>query len=336
MASSNSPREVKSEVTCVKYDQLHQLILFFRYTALAALWATCCIFLYRVVFLWDPKAHGGLSLVYVVLCSNILFMSAIFSHHILEWDHLITSLRFPTGRWRCHCNRCLARRRQGNISKLTPHGLHGVLANRHTWSFLPAGASFFLMMLLTEANWLFLAVLVVLFIAGEIAFFRISRSAVAACQASLNEPLQLPRTGKPITNGISHACYCQVLPLSLRAIVAGTREQDADDEQGEVLFLMKRSAIHAGRRQRIDGWLKTTFRPDQLLQTQHIPFTPAFDRTPLVTLEQESETDVAIEPPVVMPHGMRFDIKRRTHDDEADNTVVVHFVVESEYETTKP
>ena len=315
-----------SEVTHVKYNQLHQLILFFRYTALTALWATFCIFFVRVVFWGDTEGHGGLSLLYVVICSNILFMSAVFSHHILEWDHLITSLRYPTGRWRCHCRRCLARRRQGNISKLTPCGLHGILANRHTWTFLPAGATFFLMLLLTDAGWLFLTTLVILFIAGEIVFFRISRSAVAACRGSLNEPLQLPKTVKPVVGDDSHAFYNQVAPLPFRAIMAGASEEDLDEEHGDVLFSMKRSATPDGNRQRIDGWLKTTFRDNQLHVTQHVPFTPAFDRVPQVMLEPESEIDVVVEEPVVMPHGMRFDIKRRTHDAEADNTVVVHFV----------
>ena len=331
MARSNHSKEVKSEVTRVKYDPLHQLILFFRHTAFTALWATCIIFFCRVAFFKQSQDEGGLSLVYVVVCSNILFMSAVFSHHILEWDHLITSLRYPTGRWRCHCSCCHARRRTGNISKLTPHGLHGILDYRHTWTFLPAIASFFLMLLLTDASLPFLIVLVILFIAGEIMFYRISRSAVAACRISLNEPLQLPPTVKPITDDESHIYYHQTAPLPFHAIAAGVHEADADNEQeGEVLFSMKRSTTHDGNRQRIDGWLKTTFCPNQLHQTQHVSFTPAFDRVPQVTLEPESEIDIVVEPPVVMPHGMRFDIKRRTHDNEADNTVVVHFVVESE------
>jgi len=319
----------KSEVTRVKYDQLHQLILFFRYIAFGAQWTTCFIFMFRVVFLWDPKAYGGLSLFYVVICSNILFMSAIFSHHILEWDHLITSLRYPTGRWRCHCGRCLGRRRHGVISKLTPRGLHGILANRHTWTFLPAVASFFLMLLLTEAGWLSLAVLVVLFLAGEIAFYRISRSVVAACRTSLNEPLYLPQTFTSFAGEKSVAFYEQA-GLPFRTIIADVREEECGEEHGEVLFSMKRSVTPDGKRHRVDGWLKTTFRPDQFHQTQHVPFTPAFDRVPKVTLEPESEIEVIVEPPVVMTHGMRFDIKRRTYDADADNTVVVHFVVEQE------
>ena len=328
MVGSNYSKEVKSEVTYVKYDQLHQLILFFRYTALAALWLSFCIFFSRVVFGVGPEGEGGLSLEYVVLCSTILFLSAIFSHHILEWDHLITSLRYPTGRWRCHCGRCLARRRVGNISKLIPRGLHGILANRHTWTFIPAGSTFFLMLLLTDASWPFLTVLVVLFVAGEIVFYRISRSAVAACQTSLNEPLQLPKTFKPVVDDESHTFYNQVAPLPFRAIMAGAREEDPEGGLGEVLFSMKRSATPDGG-QRMDGWLKITFRFDQMHVTQHIPFTPAFDRLPQVTLEPESEMDVVVEEPVVMLHGMRFDIKRRSHDDEADPTVVIHFAVES-------
>ena len=329
MSNTDSCLMPKSEVTRVKYDQLHQLILFFRYIAFGALWATCCIFFYRVVFLWNPKAYGGLSLFYVVICSNILFMSAIFSHHILEWDHLITSLRYPAGRWRCHCNRCLGRRRHGVISKLTPRGLHGILANRHTWTFLPAVASFFLMLLLTEASWLFLAVLVVLFFAGEIAFYRISRSVVAACRTSLNEPLYLPKTFASFAGAKSVAIYKQE-GFPFRAMIADTGEEKADAGHGEVLFSMKRSVTPDGNRHRIDGWLKTIFRPDQMHQTQHVPFTPAFDRIPLVTLEPESEMEVIVEPPVVMTHGMRFDIKRSSLDAKAGDTVVVHFVVEQE------
>jgi len=328
MSSTDSSLKPKSEVTRVKYDQLHQLILFFRYTAFGALWATCCIFFFRVVFMWDPKAYG-LSLFYVVICSNILFMSAIFSHHILEWDHLITSLRYPAGRWRCHCNRCLGRRRFGAISKLTPSGLHGILANRHTWTFLPAVVSFFLMLLLTEACWLFLTVLVVLFLAGEIAFYRISRSVVAACRISLNDPLYLPKTFMPFADAKSVAYYEQE-GFPFRAIIADAGEEEVDDRHGEVLFSMKRSVMPGSNRHRIDGWLKTTFRHDQMQQTQHVPFTPAFDRIPQVTLEPESEMEVIVEPPVVMTHGMRFDIKRRFHDADADKTVVVHFVVEQE------
>ena len=330
MSNTDSSLKPKFKVTRVKYDQLHQLILFFRYIAFGALWVTCFIFLFRVVFLWNPKAYGGLSLLYVVLCSNILFMSAIFSHHILEWDHLITSLRYPAGQWRCHCNRCLGRRRHGVISKLTPRGLHGILANRHTWTFLPAVVSFFLMLLLTEANWLFLAVLVVLFLVGEIAFYRISRSVVIACRTSLNEPLYLPKTFMPFADAKSIALYNQER-FPFRAIIADVREEnDEEDEHGEVLFSMKRSVTPGGNSQRVDGWLKTTFRPNQMQQTQHVPFTPAFDRVPHVTLEPESEIEVIVEPPVVMTHGMRFDIKRCSHDAEADNTVVVHFVVEQE------
>jgi hypothetical protein len=327
MSSTDSSLKPKSEVTRVKYDQLHQLILFFRYLALGALWATCFIFLFRVAFLWNPKDYGGLSLFYVVLCSNILFLSAIFSHHILEWDHLITSLCYPNGRWRCHCNRCLGRRRHGCISRLTPRGLHGILANRHTWTFLPTVVSFFLMLLLTEAGWLFLAVLVILFLAGEIVFYRISRSAVAACRISLNEPLYRPTTFTSFSTEKSVAFYEQA-GLPFRAIITGISEEDENNEYGEVLFSMKRSVTLDGSRQRIDGWLKTTFRPDQMQQTQHVPFTPAFDRVPQVTLEPESEIEIIVEPPVVMPHGMRFDIKRHTCDPEADNSVVVHFVVE--------
>ena len=330
MSNTDSSLKPNSGVTRVKYDQLHQLILFFRYTAVCALWATCFIFLFRVTFLWNPNAYGGLSLFYVVLCANILFMSAIFSHHILEWDHLITSLQYATGRWRCHCNRCLGRRRHGVISRLTPHGLHGILANRHTWTFLPAVASFFFMLLLTEARWLFLAVLVVLFLAGEIVFWRISRSVVAACRTSLNEPLYLPKTFTSFANEKSVAFYEQT-GFPFRAMIADADEaEDMDNKHGEVLFSMNRSVLPDGNRQRIDGWLKTTFRPDQLHQTQHIPFTPAFDRVPQVSLEPESGIEVIIEPPVVMTHGMRFDIKRRSHDADADNTVVVHFVVEQE------
>jgi len=327
MSNTDSSLKPKSGVTRVKYDQLHQLILFFRYVALGALWATCCIFFCRVVFLGEQKDYGGLSLFYVVICSNILFMSAIFSHHILEWDHLITSLRYPAGRWRCHCNRCLGRRRHGVISKLTPRGLHGILANRHTWTFLPAIATFFLILLLTEAGWLFLAVLIVLFLVGEITFFRISRSVVAACRASLNEPLYLPKTFQPFADEKSVAFYEQA-GLPFRAIIAGVREEE--EEHGEVLFSMKRSVSPDGNRHRMDGWLKTSFRPDQMHQTQHVPFTPPFDRVPQVTLEPESEIEVIVEPPVVLTHGMRFDIKRRTCDTESDNTVVVHFVVEQE------
>ena len=73
-----------------------------------------------------------------------------------------------------------------------------------------------------------------------------------------------------------------------------------------------------------------TFQYHQMQVTQHVPFTPAFDRVPQVTLESESEIDIVVEEPVVMPHGMRFDIKRRTHDTEANNSVVVHFVVVQE------
>ena len=328
MAGSNSSREVKSEVTFVKYDQLHQLILFFRYTALAALWLSLCIFFSRIVFGVGPEGQGGLSLEYVVLCSTILFLSAVFSHHILEWDHLITSLCYPTGRWRCHCHHCLARRRSGNISKLTPSGLHGILANRHTWTFVPAVSTFYLMLLLTDASWPFLMVLVVMFIAGEIVFYRISRSAVAACSASLNEPLQLPGSLKPIGDGESHTFYNQSAPLPYRAMMAGAREDVPDEEHGDIFFTMQRTATLDGG-QRINGWLKTTFRMDQMQLTQHVPFTPAFDRVPQVSLEPESEIDIVVEEPVVMLHGMRFDIKRRRHDDNADNTVVVHFVVES-------
>ncbi len=334
MANADFSHQTTTEVTRVKYDQLHRFILFFRYTALTALWATFCIFFVRVVFLGVPEDQGGLSLEYTVICSSILFLSAIFSHHILEWDHLITSLRYPTGRWRCHCSRCLARRRHGNISKLTPRGLHGILANRHTWTFLPAGTTFFLMLLLTDASWAFLIVLVFWFEVGEIAFFRISRSAVAACRASLNEPLQLPSTLKPFTAD-SPAFYHQASPLPFRAIVAGAGENESaesDNERGDVRFSMQRTVSPDDNRQRIDGWLKMTFRPDQMQVTQHVPFTPAFDNVPQVTLEPESEIDVVVDEPVVMPHGMRFDIKRRTHDEEADNTVVVHFAVESSKE----
>ena len=332
MAGSNSSKEEKSEVTFVKYDQLHRLILFFRYTAMAALWVSFFIFILRVVFGVRPEGHGGLALEYVVLCSTILFMSAIFSHHILEWDHLITSLRYPTGRWRCHCRRCLARRRTGKVSKLIPRGLHGILANRHTWTFFPVVSTFYLMLLLTDVGWPFLVVLAILFIAGEIVFYRISRSAVAACCASLNEPLQLPKTFQPITDGESNVFYNQAAPLPFRAMIAGAREEVSNDERGDVLFTMKRTATPDGK-QRIDGWLKTTFRIDQMHVTQHIPFSPAFDRVPQVTLEPESEMDVVVEQPVVMPHGMRFDVKRRNHNHEADSTVIVHFVVESGHES---
>ena len=328
MSIADTSQKAKSEVTRFKYGQLHQLILFFRYTAVFALWVTCFNFFCRVVFWERPQDQGGLSLIYVVTCSIILFLSAVFSHHILEWDHLITSLRYPTGRWRCHCARCLSRRRNGNISKLTPYGLHGILANRHTWTFLPAGASFFLMLNLTDAGWPFLMILVVLFIVGEIVFFRISRSAVDACRISLNEPLHLPKTIRTMTDDESHAFYHQMAPLSMRAIMAGAGELP-EQEDSEVLFSMKRSASHDGKRHRIDGWLKMTFRCDQMHVTQHVPFTPAFDSVPQVTLEPESEIDVVVDQPVVMPHGMRFDIKRNSHDEEADNTVVVHFAVES-------
>jgi len=329
MPKTYSSLKQNSEVTRVKYDQLHQLILFFRHIACGALWVTCCIFFCRVVFFGEMKAYGGLSLFYVVICSNILFMSAIFSHHILEWDHLITSLRYPTGRWRCHCSHCLVRRRHGVISKLTPRGLHGVLANRHTWTFLPAVASFLMMLLLTEASWLFLAVLVVLFIAGEIAFWRISRSVVTACRTSLNEPLYLPKTLTSFAGEKSVAFYGQA-GLSFRAMIADVREEQGDEDHGGVLFSMKRSVTPDGNRHRIDGWLKTTFSADQMHLTQHVPFTPAFDHIPQVTLEPESEIEVIVEPPVVMTHGMRFDIKRRSFDAETDNTVVVHFVAEQE------
>ncbi|MCL2622669.1 MAG: hypothetical protein FWD31_03290 [Planctomycetaceae bacterium] len=332
MAGSNCFKEVKSGVTHVKYDQLHQLILFFRYTALAALWLSFCIFFFRVVFVARPETQGGLPLIYVVICSTILFLSAIFSHHILEWDHFITSLRYPTGRWRCHCNCCLARRRTGNISRLTPSGLHGILANRHTWTFLPAGLTFFLLLLLTDARWPFLVMIVHLFVVAEIVFFRISCSAVAACRAGFNESLQLPGTVKPIADNKTRTSRRQTSSLPFRALMAGAREEEIGEEHGEVLFAMKRSVTLNGQ-QRIDGWVKTTFRFDQMQVTQNIPFTPAFDRIPQVTLEPESELNVVLEEPVVMLHGMRFDIKRRRHDDEACNTVIVHFAVESVHQS---
>jgi len=189
------------------------------------------------------------------------------------------------------------------------------------------------MLTLTDSGWPFLAVLVVLFVTGEVVFFRISRSAVDACRISLNEPLHLPKTIQPITDDESHAFYNQVAPLPVRAIMAGVNEDIPEKDDTDVVFSMKRSVSPDGCLHRIDGWLKITFRHDQLHVTQHIPFTPAFDRVPQVILEPKSAIDVVIEPPVVMPHGMRFDVKRRSHDEEADNTVVVHFAAESLYES---
>lgn len=331
MANADSSLQAKPEVTCVRYEQLHQSLLFFRYVSSLALWATCFIFFVRVVFVGIPEDKGGLSLFYVVICSIILFWAAVFSHHILGWDHLITSLRYPTGRWRCHCKRCHARRRHGNISKLTPTGLHAILADSHSWTFLPSASSFFLMLTMTDASWPFLIVLVVLFVAGEIAFFRISKSAIAACRTSLNAPLQLPQAVVAQPSPNEHVLYDQTV-VPFRAIIDDVlRHEQNIPENGNdnVLFSMKRTALPEGKGQRIDGWLKMTFQEDQLQVTQHVPFTPAFDVLPNVVLDSQSEIEVAVEQPVVMTHGMRFDVKRRSHDPEADNTVVVYFAVEA-------
>ena len=330
MVFAGSSLHRKSERTQVKYDQLHQLILFFRYTAMIALWATFGIFLFRVIFFGVPQDQGGLSLFYVVICSLIMFHSAIFSHHILEWDHLVTSLRYPNGRYRCHCRRCHSRRRHGNISKLTPKGLHAVLANRHTWTFIPAIGSFFLMLLLTDASWIFLTVLVILFLAGEIAFFFLSKSAISACRESLNEPLHLPGAITSQQGGESNFYDQSTIPFG--AIIAGTRQEEADESEPALenaLFSMRRSASADGTRQRIDGWLKVIFPDDQMQVTQSVPFSPAFERLPRVELEPESEIEIIVELPVIMLHGMRFDVKRRSCDKGVDNTVIVHFMVET-------
>ena len=331
MMFADSSFHGKPERTQIKYDQLHQLILFFRYTAMTALWTTACIFFFRVAVLGIPEDQGGLSLLYVVICSLIMFLSAIFSHYILEWDHLVTSLRYPNGRWRCHCSKCHARRRHGSISRLTPKGLHGILANCHTWTFFPAIASFFLMLLLTDASWIFLTVLVLLFLAGEIGFFQFSKSMVSACRTSLNEPLYMPEAF-PIQHKQEPVFYNQTT-LPFGAIMAGTCQSEpgiAEQQLDVPMFSMTRSASGDGMRQRIDGWVKTTFSANQMQVTQNIPFTPPFDKLPKVSLEPESEVDVILEPPVVMLHGMRFDVRRRQHDGDIENSVIIHFVVESD------
>lgn len=329
VADSSFPH--KTERTQIKYDQLHQLILFFRYTAMTALWTTACIFFFRVTVWGIPEDRGGLSLLYVVVCSLIMFLSAIFSHYILEWDHLVTSLRYPNGRWRCHCKKCCARRRHGSISRLTPKGLHGILANCHTWTLVPAMTSFFLMLLLTDTSWIFLIVLVVLFLSGEIAFFLLSKSTVSACRASLNEPLFMPEAF-PIQQAKEPVFYGQTLPFG--AIMAGIRQGEPGiaEQLENPMFSMTRSISADGTRQRIDGWVKAVFSPNQMQVTHNIPFTPPFDKLPKVSLEPESEMDVMLEPPVVMLHGMRFDVRCRQHDSDVDNSVIVHFVVESDAE----
>ena len=332
MASADPSLPPQPEVTYVKYEQLHQSLLFFRYVSSIALWVTCLIFFIRVVFIGVLDNQGGLSLFYVVICSIIMFWAAVFSHHIIDWDRLITSLKYPTKRWRCHCNRCLSRRRHGNISKLTPTGLHAILANSHSWTLLSAVLSFFLMLALTDASGPFHIVLVILFICGEVAFLRLSKSAVEACRNSLNVPLQMPQSGitQP-TSSKTPMMYDQTV-VPFRAIIDDVCRNERvapEHEDDHVTFSMKRTVLPDGKGQHIDGWLKMVFQLDQLQVTQHVPFTPVFDTLPSVVLDSQSDIEIVVDKPVIMLHGMRFDVKRRSHDPEVNNTVIIYFSVES-------
>ncbi|MDR1385620.1 MAG: hypothetical protein LBJ67_17490 [Planctomycetaceae bacterium] len=319
------------KVTHVKYAQLHRLILFFRYTALIALWATFAIFLGKILIFGVAKNPDKLSLEYVVICSIIMFWSAIFSHHILEWDHLITSLRYPNGRWRCHCNRCRFRRRHGNISVLQPRGLHRVLANRHTWAFIPAVVSFFMMLLSTDAIWWFLVLLVILFAAGDVISYYISKKTVMACRERLNEPLQPIHHSKSAAVDRHSGDFffdATKMPLEM-AIAEANAEQltEIENSGGDVHLSMNRVVLPNGK-QRYTGWIKTAFAENQRQLTQHISFCPAFETLPQASLEPEGELDVTIDPPIIMLHGMRFDVKRISPQIENDdNSIIVHFVV---------
>ncbi|MDR1491699.1 MAG: hypothetical protein LBT05_03105 [Planctomycetaceae bacterium] len=322
--------EQNRKTTYVKYAQLHRLVLFFRYTALIALWATFAIFLGKILIFGTAKNPDKLSLEYVVICSIIMFWSAIFSHHILEWDHLITSLRYPNGRWRCHCNRCHFRRRHGNISVLQPRGLHRVLANRHTWAFVPAVASFFMMLLSTDASWRFLISLVVLFAAGDVVSYCVSKKTVMAYRRGLNEPLRQIHQPESSANR-SENLFFDATKMPLEMAIAGANAEQLTEIKpvdGDMQLSMNRIILPDGK-QRITGWIKTTFSENERQKTQHIPFCPAFENLPQASFEPEGELDVTIDAPVIMLHGMRFDVKQTSPQTENDNnSITVHFVVE--------
>ena len=59
----------------------------------------------------------------------------------------------------------------------------------------------------------------------------------------------------------------------------------------------------------VDGWFQLAFVPGQRVATAHLAFCPAFDRSPEVDAECTSEIACTIQPALVLPWGIRWEIK---------------------------
>lgn len=59
----------------------------------------------------------------------------------------------------------------------------------------------------------------------------------------------------------------------------------------------------------VEGWLQIGFTTGQRTATAHIAFCPAFERVPVVDAEQASGCECAIKAALVLPWGVRWEIK---------------------------
>jgi hypothetical protein len=63
---------------------------------------------------------------------------------------------------------------------------------------------------------------------------------------------------------------------------------------------------------RLEGTFWAEFPEDAMTTTVHIPFCPAFERTPKVQVFPVDETDTQLRITSQKPFGVRVDVKRNT------------------------
>ncbi|HEY2760406.1 MAG TPA: hypothetical protein VGI75_06675, partial [Pirellulales bacterium] len=59
----------------------------------------------------------------------------------------------------------------------------------------------------------------------------------------------------------------------------------------------------------VDGWFQIALVANQRVATAHLAFCPAFDRSPQVDAECTSDTACTIQPALILPWGVRWEIK---------------------------
>ena len=74
--------------------------------------------------------------------------------------------------------------------------------------------------------------------------------------------------------------------------------------------------------ERVVGWMRVTFQPDQRLASVHLAFCPPFARSPEASLERLEGPQVRIKRVQVFPYGARFDLKLGAPAEEATHVLL--------------